>query len=300
MNRFERVALGAASGAMILAIAGNAMATITLPPPLSPLPTSNGTGLSSQWQNGAVASDYEELDRALTFITPSSFDLEGVGPVSFSNNLAVLGDFATHATMPYSLQGTPTADGWYLVTRMTGAWAARAAGAYTFAIAADDGYRVTLGGTVILNHPPAQSFRRAATSFVVTEPGLYPIVVEYFNEVEEGAVELSFTPGEVMLDGPNVPVPSSFALVPLSDLYPPGALVETVDGGLVTPEGAAQDNGGSISGESWHGGGCAITNEATSASPGWLATTCAIFGGALARWRRRATKRTSQNEKTSQ
>ncbi len=288
MRRFERLTLSTAAIALTIATSSNAFAMITLPPPSSPLPTSDGSGLSSQWQNGTVAADYEELDRALTFITPSSFDLEGVGPVSFSNNLAPLGDFATHATMPYSPQGTPTANGWYLVTRMTGAWAARAAGTYTFAIASDDGYRVTLGGTVILNHPPAQSFRRAASSFIVTEAGLYPIVVEYFNEVEEGAVELSFTPGEVTLASPNVPVPSSFELVPLSDLYPPSAMGESINGGIApAPEASGDDGVAASSNESWHGGGCTLGNDASTATPGWLATTCAILGGAIARWRRR-------------
>ena len=199
-----------------LSIAGSASASpIVFPPPSGPVPPSLGTGLSSYWVNGTIPSEYEELDSALSLLTPTSFALDGVGPVSLSNNLKPIGDFADHTPMPYSIDGIPEADGWYLASRMTGAWAARQPGTYTFAIGSDDGYRVTLAGIVLLNHPQSQPFRHEGASFIVSEAGLYPITVEYFNGVQEGAVELSFAPGEVALDvDVNAPVPSVFELVP--------------------------------------------------------------------------------------
>ena len=300
VRRFEHHALGAATTLLLLAIAVNSSANpILMPAPAAPVPTADGTGLSSQWVNGTIASDYQELDRALTFITPAAYELDGVGPVSFSNDLAILGDFSTHTTMPYSLHGTPAANGWYLATKMTGEWAAREAGTYTFAIGADDGYRVTLGGLPILSHPPAQSFRRAAASFTVTEPGLYPIVVEYFNEVEEGVVELSFATGDVAIDSAFVPLPSSFELVPLKDLYPPDAIDQTATADAGAGASASSDGGASGSsgatrapdatspaGESWHGGGCAVGVARSSVTPSWAAGVAALLLGAMARLRR--------------
>jgi hypothetical protein len=266
--------------------------------PSGPVPSSLGTGLSSQWVNGSKPADYEELDTALSFLTPTSFALDGVGPVSLSNNLKPLGDFANHMAMPYSVDGIPQANGWYLASRMTGAWAARQPGTYTFALGSDDGYRVILGGVVLLNHPQSQDFHHNAASFLVTEAGLYPITVEYFNGVEEGAIELSFAPGEVALDADvSAPVPSVFALIPLSDLYPPralgsldGGVPSLLDGGTDDASSAAEDasvvppsdgsdvpedGGGARDDEHWHGGGCSLSH--TVAFPGWLGTVVMLL-----------------------
>jgi hypothetical protein len=232
--------------AAILSIAGSAKAApVVLRAPSSPVPPSVGTGISSRWVNGSDPANYEELDRALSYLTPESFLLEGVGPVSLSNDLAPIGDFATHAPMPYSTEGTPADTGWYLATRMTGAWAARKTGTYTFAIGADDGFRVTLAGTVLLEHAASQPFRRQAASFVVNEVGLYPIMVEYFNGVQEGAIELSVTSGEVPLLSETAPLSNVFQVVPVTDLYPPAAL----DG----PDGGSGSRGGGSSGTSDEG-----------------------------------------------
>jgi hypothetical protein len=276
------------------------------------VPPNLGTGLSSRWVNGTTPADYEELDEALSFLTPTSFTLDGVGPVSFSNNLKPIGDFADHTAMPYSVDGVPVASGWYLASRMTGAWAARQPGTYTFAIASDDGYRVTLAGVVILSHPQSQTFGHEATSFVVNEAGLYPITVEYFNGVQEGAIELSFAPGEVPLDaGVSGPVPSVFTLVPLGDLYPPSALASAdggtapaspVDGGddasvgaedasvAAAPSGGSGDTPGggpsAVDDEHWHGGGCSL--GANGASSGWLVSALAlVFAASFRRYRAR-------------
>jgi hypothetical protein len=280
-----------------------------------------GTGLSSHWVKGVLPSDYEELDRALMLLTPASFALDGVGPVSLSNNLAPIGDFSTHAPMPYSTMGIPENDGWYLATRMSGAWAGRAPGTYTFAIGSDDGYRVTVAGVVLLEHAPSQPFRHEAAAFVVRQGGLYPIVVEYFNGVEEGAIELSFAPGDVSLaGGVSAPVPAAFQLVPLADLYPPEALGESGaddagapsspedagessspdDGGalddasLGTPgDGAAgpvatatgASSGGPLDGEQWHGGGCSA-GATEGSSSAWRDCGLAFLLVVVARSRR--------------
>ena len=196
-------------------------------------------------------------------------------------------------------------------------WVARQTGTYTFAVGADDGFRLTLAGIVLLVHAPAQPFRREAASFVVSEAGLYPIVVEYFNGVEEGAIQLSFAPGEVGLQFATAPLPSTFQLVPLHDLYPPDAL-DSLDGGEPGPDAGTSDpstspgfGGASTSvdpgdaspgatapgdvplsdgdvpdGAHWHGGGCALS-AADRPRPDWLASVPGLFLAAFARRRRR-------------
>jgi MYXO-CTERM domain-containing protein len=141
----------------------------------------------------------------------------------------------------------------------------------------------------------------------VNQAGLYPIQVEYFNGVEEGAIELSFAPGEVGVDA-GAPVPSAFALVPLGDLYPPSALdAEDAGAPASAPEGGTDDasagtedasvgsasSGGSgepptggspLDDEHWHGGGCSL--GANVASPGWLGGVVALLLATSLRRRR--------------
>ncbi|HEY2515671.1 MAG TPA: hypothetical protein VGI39_32605, partial [Polyangiaceae bacterium] len=249
MRRGSRFGFVGASVAFALSVfAADASATaVDMGPPDAPLPTPPGPGLDATWASLQDPSMFKLLDVAMTLLSaPGTVAMNGVGPIAFSNFLLPLGDSPTQSAMPFSPQGDPLGGGEYIVTSMKGFWAARAAGVYTIAAGSDDGYRVTMKGTRLLDYPHPQSFARAAKTISVPEPGLYAFEVDYFNGIQEGAFELWVTTGEVAITAPTQHVPAGFTLVPQADLYPVSASSGgTLDAGTPATDGGSGSDAGS-------------------------------------------------------
>ena len=274
-------------------------APLALPSPIAPIPSTPGTGLWSRWATAPQGS-FNELDTALTFLSsPSAIRVDGVGPINLSNFLAPLGDFPQHGNMPFSPLGQPSAGGQFVVGSMQGWWAARSAGIYSLGLGCDDGFRVQIAGLDVLDHAPSQAFRRVRTVLNIATPGLYAIRVDYFNGVEEGAIELSIADGDVAIVSPTSALPQSFALVPREDLYPFDSVVAADAGAdLANPwsDAAAPVGDGGSSGDpgealaadplsekAWRGGGC----QSAPCDGGFGGALTFVLGIASAFWRRR-------------
>lgn len=223
MSRIRPITLSTLLGANILVWSSLSNAQIVLlTSPDAPIPAAPGSGLASEWASQDTPADFASLDLALPLLKlPGAVELDSLGPISLSNFIKPIGDFSTHAAMPFSATGTPSGGGQNIVARMHGEWAVRAPGIFTLAVGSDDGYRLLLQGATVLDYPMPQTFKRAAVSLEVTQAGLYDIELDYFNGVQEGAVEMSFALGAVGLVSPTAPVPNVFVLVPCPDLYPP-------------------------------------------------------------------------------
>jgi hypothetical protein len=216
----------------IVAAAAPGRAAQSLGAAAGPVPPYAGTGLAVRWNQQLNPAAFMTLDGALGLVDQPGFvDLAGVGPLVFTNGLKAIGDFQSQQVlMPFSPGSSPAGNGQYIVARMVGAWAARSAGTYTVAAGFDDGARVIIGGLTVVSFAAPTSFQRQAGSVIAAAPGLYPIVIEYYNTIQEGAVEVSIAPGEVTLASAQQALPAAFQLVPQSDLYPLSAIGDAGSG----------------------------------------------------------------------
>lgn len=101
--------------------------------------------------------------------------------------------------------------------RFTGWIAIPTAGAYTFYLGADEGARLRLGSTTIVDMPaPAAGFQESAAT-VTLNAGLIPVEITFYESVGNAQLQLSFAPqgGERQVVPPSMLVPSSgpFAVV---------------------------------------------------------------------------------------
>ncbi|MCX6598352.1 MAG: PEP-CTERM sorting domain-containing protein [Acidobacteria bacterium] len=80
-----------------------------------------------------------------------------------------------------------------------------------FAITSDDGMRLTIGNEVVAEYDGPRGVDTDTTLVVFGGPGLYPITLEYFNGLDDGAV---------LKLGWDILQDQNYAAVPTSLLYP--------------------------------------------------------------------------------
>ncbi len=104
----------------------------------------------------------------------------------------------------HGLKGRP--DDWFAV-RFSGSLLIRAAGAYTFHLTSDDGSRLRIDGTTVVDKDSRGGGSVSGT--IVLEQGRHPIEVTYFETYGENVLALRY-------EGPGVPVQP----VPVDVLFP--------------------------------------------------------------------------------
>jgi hypothetical protein len=197
-----------------------------------PIPAAAGAGLSGEYY-GRV---YQETnDAALVYVannpvvatfTSSHVDYPaGVTDSTYADSNTLL-DFLGHplgdgATLLPSSVGSNTLDG-QLIT-FTG-YIALQSGTTYFNLGSDDGALLTIGGTTIADNGNTHFFSNAFGSATVTQAGLYPIDVTYYENIGWTGVALHYSsaandigavvPTSVLYS--SVPEPGTIALASMA------------------------------------------------------------------------------------
>lgn len=131
------------------------------------------------------------------------------------------GDFDVDLSMPFSAEGEPGGDGQLIAMRSIGLIRVEEAGPRTFAIRSDDGFRLRIAGSTVLEHTGLQVPRAATRVVTFEEPGRYEFELLYFENLHDAILEWSSAPGalEEVYESSTLPE-GDFALIDATWLTP--------------------------------------------------------------------------------
>lgn len=152
-----------------------------------------------------------------------------VSAVNFrSADPRAISDFPGAQPLPFSsLAGSPRAgNDQNIAMRVRGYLNVRSPAIYTFGVQADDGYRLSIGGILILQSTVTGASLHDSRQVQFTGPGLFSIELVYFQQTGPGILALASAPRvDVEVTATPTALPASFKLVDASDLF--SALVGT-------------------------------------------------------------------------
>lgn len=152
-----------------------------------------------------------------------------VSVVNFRNaDPKAVSDFQGAQPLPFSsLAGSPKAgNDQNIAMRVRGYLNVRDAATYTFGVQADDGYRLSIGGILILQSTVTGASLHDSRQVQFTGPGLFSLELVYFQQTGPGVVALARAPRvDVEVTATPTALPASFKLVDASELF--SALVGT-------------------------------------------------------------------------
>jgi hypothetical protein len=117
-------------------------------------------------------------------------------------------DFSWTATQPPAQGVAPSTYG----IRWEGTLVPKYTETYTFSLTSDDGARVIIGGTTVVDDYAAHALRTKTGSIALTAGQAYPIKLTYFQQTATGAVKLEWAS-----------VHQPLQVVPVDALYPKAA-----------------------------------------------------------------------------
>lgn len=152
-----------------------------------------------------------------------------VSAVNFRNaDPKASSDFPGAQPLPFSsLAGSPKAgNDQNIAMRVRGYLNITSAATYTFGVQADDGYRLSIGGILILQSTVTGASLHDSRQVQFTGPGLFSLELVYFQQTGPGILALARAPRvDVEVTATPTALPASFQLVDSSELF--SALVGT-------------------------------------------------------------------------
>ena len=146
-----------------------------------------------------------------------------VSTVNYRNgDPKAISDFPGARPLPFSsLAGSPKAgNDQNIAMRVRGYLNVRSAATYTFGLQADDGYRLSIGGVLILQSTVTGASLHDSRQVQFTGPGLYPLELVYFQQTGPGVLALASSPRvDVEVAATPTALPASFQLVGASELF---------------------------------------------------------------------------------
>jgi outer membrane protein OmpA-like peptidoglycan-associated protein len=146
-----------------------------------------------------------------------------ISAVNFRNaDPKAVSDFPNAQPLPFSsLAGSPKAgNDLNIAMRVRGYLNVRSAATYTFGVQADDGYRLSIGGILILQSTVTGASLHDSRQVQFTGPGLYSLELVYFQQTGPGVLALASSPRvDVEVSATPTALPASFKLVDSADLF---------------------------------------------------------------------------------
>ncbi|NUP04849.1 MAG: hypothetical protein HOW73_02180 [Polyangiaceae bacterium] len=190
-------------------------------------PGAAGTGACALARKASDGNWISELNDALLLLGKPLDQTAGervftvTTPDYTNGTIDSLGDFIKNVPMPFSPSGTPFGDGQRIAMRWKGLLRITNPGTSTLAIRSDDGFRLKIGGEVVLEHVGVQTSKVASRQITFDAPGRYPFELVYFENLTDAVIEWSAAPGLRPEVYESETLPSGFVLLPTAMLLPP-------------------------------------------------------------------------------